>query len=124
MVEILREIGPYFSSDAYLTWTRVQCVLWTAADVVIVVVLLLMANRVRTAVGVRPHVYSFILVALTVCLVPFVILASTGRLVFLLELLVTVPHFLLILYVLLADRKYFIHIATEVLPNRVPNQPE
>jgi hypothetical protein len=105
MLEMIEALGPYFDADAYLFWTRIQCLAWTTADVVIVSALLLIANHARSLDGVRPHVFPWVVLGMTIILAPFVLVAPTGGLIFLLELLVTVPHFLLILYVMLVNWK-------------------
>jgi hypothetical protein len=103
MDDWIRWAGAQFSPEAYLFWTRVQCLAWTGADLVIVYHLLRLANRARALAGWRPHVLSFVVTGATVLLVPGVLVAPTGRGIFMLELLITVPHFLIILYVLVAD---------------------
>ncbi|MCC6143649.1 MAG: hypothetical protein IT368_07570 [Candidatus Hydrogenedentes bacterium] len=92
--------GSQFSPEAYLFWTRIQCLLWTAADVVIVLALLGIGNAARRRSGQRLHWFSYLVLAATMVLAPFVIFAPTGGLIFVLELLITVPHFVLILYLL------------------------
>lgn len=96
-------IGARFSPEEYLFWTRVQCLAWTAADVVIVYHLLRFANLARRAAGARPHVASFVALWATLLFVPGVVVMPTGRGIFILELIITVPHFLIILYVLAFD---------------------
>ncbi len=96
-------LGNHFSPEQYLFWTRIQCAAWTAADVVIVLYLLRIANLARGMEGVRRHRVSYLVLAATLLPAPFVISAQQGMSIFLLEVLITVPHFALILYVLVAD---------------------
>lgn len=97
-------MGTHFSPESYLFWTRIQCLLWTAADVVIVYSLLRIANTGRKLTGDRLHRGAYVVLSLTLLPAPLVAFAETGGMVFLVELLVTVPHFLLILYLLWANR--------------------
>lgn len=115
MADLLFWLGQYFDAEAYLFWTRVQCIAWTAADVVIVATLLLIANRVRASLGKHPHVYSFAVLGFTLLPAPFVVVAPTGRLIFLIELAVTVPHFLLILFVMIVNARNFQTVAQTML---------
>lgn len=101
----IRWIGTQFSPEAYLFWTRIQCLAWTGADLVIVFNLLRIANLARRLAGVRPHFASFGLLTITLLFVPVVAVAPTGRMIFALELIITVPHFLIILYILAADAR-------------------
>lgn len=101
--EVIVWMGHHFTPEQYLFWTRVQCVAWTTADLVIVFYLLRIANLGRYALNVRPHRWSYMVLSITACGIPFIATAGAGWRIFGLELLVTVPHFLIILYVAAAD---------------------
>lgn len=94
----LLSIPTRFSAEQYLFWTRIQCLAWSAADVAIVVLLLLIANMARARAGKRPHVFSFAVLGATLLFLPLVVVVRDGWTMFVVELAVTVPHFLLILY--------------------------
>ena len=103
ILDIVRSVGESFSPEAYLALTRIEGSLWTLADFVIVYYLLKIANLLRAYIGHRRHRVSYFVLAATV---PFALLlpvAPSGAAFFRLELLVTIPHFLLILYVCLGD---------------------
>lgn len=106
MIESIREIGSHFGPDSYLVLTRIQGSLWTAADVVIVWYLLKIADLMRAYLGVRRHRLSYAVLAATIPFALFLPVAPTGLSVFRIELFVTIPHFLIILYVLLSDAQY------------------
>jgi hypothetical protein len=101
--DIIMWLGHHFSPEQYLFWTRVECLAWTAADVLIVFFLIRLANLVRGLQNRRQHLFSYILLGLTLLPVPLIVNAQTGWAIFTLEVLVTVPHFLLILYIMWAD---------------------
>jgi len=105
--EAIRWIGGQFSAEQYLLWTRIQCVLWSLADLGIVCFLLRSANVLRRTVARTPHFFPYLVLAATVPFIPIVPFAPTGGLIFVLEIAITVPHFLLILYVLAANARYF-----------------
>ena len=100
-------LGSRFSPEDYLAWTRVQSVAWSAADVVIVFYLLRIANLARRRCGAVPHRVPYAVLAATLPLLPCLAVASTPRLIFALELLITLPHFLLILHVLAFNPRIF-----------------
>lgn len=115
ILEFVRAIGGTFSPEAYLVLTRIQGSLWTLADFVIVFYLIRIADLMRLYIGHRRHRFSYAVLAATL---PFALLlpfAPTGGAFFRLELLVTVPHFLLILYVCAADPRH----AARALAKRV-----
>lgn len=100
MTRCFTAISEMFSSSDYLFWSRVEGTLWTAADFVIVFLLLRIANLFRGWTNRRPHRIPYIFLALTLppaCLIP---IAPNAQAFWRLELMVTIPHFLLILYVI------------------------
>ncbi len=100
-------IGTHFSAQQYLFWTRLQCLAWTGADIIIVFALIRLANLARDYLGTRKHRIPYGVLAATLPPIPFVVLAQSGGLIFLLELAITIPHFLLILYLLIVNFDFF-----------------
>ena len=60
-------------------------------------------KSVGSALGIRLHRFSYLVLAATVLFVPFLPFAPNGAFLFLLELFITLPHFLLLLYLCAAD---------------------
>ena len=104
---LLNAMGNAFTPEMYLFWTRIECSAWTLADVVIVFYLIRLANAARKVLNRDPHVFSYLVLAVTIPLAAFIPLAPTGGVILLIELAVTIPHFLLILYVLAKDARSF-----------------
>ncbi len=100
MLELFIAWADSITQEQYLWWSRLQCLGWTAADVVIVVALTRLVNAARTWEGRPPHLFPYLVLGFSLMFAPLVIIAPTGRLVFFLELLITMPHFALILYLL------------------------
>ena len=107
-------LGAQFSPEAYLFWTRIQCLAWTTADVVLILGLLALFNRCRREAGYRTHFFSYLVLGATVILAPLVWWAPTGALVFALELCIPVPHFLMILYLLAASGPLALEVAMKL----------
>jgi hypothetical protein len=103
MHDVVLWLGDRFSPEAYLFWTRIQCLLWTGADLVIVYCLTRIANLGRARLGHAPHRAPYVVLAVTALMAPGVAFAATGMQVFLLELAITVPHFLVIIYLMAAN---------------------
>jgi hypothetical protein len=104
---LINAMGNSFTPQMYLFWTRIECSAWTLADVAIVFFLIRLANSARKVLGRPPHVFSYLVLAATLFPAAFIPLAPTGRIILLIELAVTVPHFLLILYLLAKDTPHF-----------------
>jgi hypothetical protein len=119
MIETIQEIGSHFNPDSYLVLTRIQGSLWTAADLIIVWHLLKIADLMRAYLAVRRHRVSYYALAATIPFALFLPVAPTGLSVFRIELFVTIPHFLIILYVLICDAQH----AARALHRRLSSTP-
>ncbi len=104
---LVAAMGNAFTAEQYLFWTRIECFTWTLADIVIVFCLIRLANTARKTLHLAPHVFSYVVLAATSPLAAFIPLAPNGGIILLIELTVTIPHFLLILYVLAKDARNF-----------------
>ncbi len=114
MLDVLVQATAWFTPEQYLWWTRWQCIGWTSADAVIIVSLVRLANAARTIEGIRNHLFSLVILGVTLLFLPLVFIAPTGRMIFFLELLITIPHFLLILYLLGANHRVFRRLAARL----------
>jgi hypothetical protein len=115
ILDAIRSIGSTFSSEEYLFWTHVQGSMWTLADIVIVFYLIRIANLFRAYLDRRIHRGAYVVLAATIPFALFLPLTKTGTDFFYLELAVTVPHFLILLYVCIGDAS----ITLEAIGKRV-----
>jgi len=115
IIEAIRSIGSTFSQEQYLFWTHIQGSLWTLADVVIVFYLIRITNLFRSHLGRRKHRGSYFVLAATIPFAVYLPFTSTGSTFFYLELAVTIPHFLLLLYVCIGDA----NVTLEAIGKRV-----
>lgn len=105
MASFVEWCGNLFSAQQYVFWTRIECTAWTLADIVIVFLLLKIGELARAVARRERHRIAYVVLAATIPLAAIIPIEPSGEFIFLIELLVTVPHFLIILYVLLADVK-------------------
>jgi hypothetical protein len=89
--------------------------LWTAADLVIVFYLLRLGDLARRISGAGRHRISYVILCATILPALAVPLEPSGALIFFTELAVTLPHFAIILYVLIADARFFRSALTRLL---------
>lgn len=108
-------MSAHFSPEQYLFWTRWQCLAWSLADLLIVFFLIRLSNQARVVVQRPAHRYSYVLLGFTAALVPFVVMAPSGGLIFLLELGITVPHFLLLCYLLTVNVRVYAMFLAEFI---------
>ncbi len=114
MIETMAKLAASFSPEQYLWWTRLQCIGWTSADAVIVVALIRLANAARALEGSTQHIFPYLVLGFSLLFAPLVFVAPTGRLLFFLELLITLPHFALILYLLGVNHRVFRRLAARL----------
>lgn len=114
--ELILWLGAQFSPEQYLFWTRIQCLAWTAADLVIVFYAIRIANLGRSMARQAPHRIPYGILAATIPFIPFVTIAATGWGIFLLELAITIPHFCLLVYLGVANFRNYPAILAALLP--------
>jgi len=107
MAAWIQWLGSQFSPEQYVFWTRIECTAWTLADVLIVFGMLRIADIARAVAGVERHRISYVVLMATLPLAVVIPIEPTGTFVLFLEILVTIPHFLIILYVMARDARLF-----------------
>lgn len=103
ILELVRAIGSHFSHEQYMFWSRIQGTLWTAADLVLIVYLIRITNLFRRHLELRQHRWSYAILGATLPFAALVPVVQDARTFFYLELAVTIPHFVLILYLCFGD---------------------
>ena len=101
--EWIQQISDFFPGEVYLQWSRLQGSLWTLAGYVIIFYLLRLTNLCRSMTGRSIHRIPYVALAATIPFALILPIAPTSMALFRIELAVTVPHFLIILYVLAAN---------------------
>ncbi|NIA12437.1 MAG: hypothetical protein GWP08_00045 [Nitrospiraceae bacterium] len=115
-------MGGLFTPEQYVLWTRIQCTAWTLADFVIVFGLLRISDRARAVCGRPGHVWAYGVLLATAPVAAVIPFARRGGLIFVIELLVTVPHFVLILWVLIADAGTFARALSRLVEEKEKRQ--
>ncbi len=115
----IQQISDFFPHDVYLQWSRVQGTLWTMAGYVIIFYLLRLTNLCRSMTGRSIHRIPYVALAATIPPALILPIAPTSMALFRIELAVTVPHFLIIVYVLAAN----LRSAPEALAKLVTHNP-
>ena len=100
-------VATHFTADMYLVSTKVQGFLWSAADVVLVLVLLRIADLLRRQANARPIRWRYLILGVTVALTPLLAWAPSSRLFLVLESAICGIQFLLLVYTVLAERERF-----------------
>ena len=114
MAAWIQWMGSQFSPEQYVFWTRIECTAWTLADILIVFGVLRIADIARAVTGIERHRISYVVLMATLPLAAAIPLEPTGPFILFLEILVTVPHFLIILYVMARDARLFAAALTKL----------
>lgn len=107
-------IGTHFTPEAYLASTKVQGLLWSAADLVLVFAFLRIAGVLRSREGARPIRWRYLLLAGTALITPALAFAQTSRQILVLESLICGVQFLLLVATLFLERSRFSALARDL----------
>ncbi|MDY6792104.1 MAG: hypothetical protein SWH54_12625 [Thermodesulfobacteriota bacterium] len=102
---IFFEIGKNFSTGAYMWTTKVQGILWSISDVVIIYVILKIASLIREKNQKQKIRFRYILMWMSAVLVPFLLFTITPRQFFILESVIFGLQFSVLIYSLIAETK-------------------
>jgi hypothetical protein len=107
-------MGTHFTVEAYLVSTKVQGIVWSAADILLVFAFLRIAGLLRRQEGAPPIRWRFLLLAGAALLTPLLVFARTSRQIFLLESLVCGVQFLLLVATLVLEHARLMGLAREL----------
>jgi hypothetical protein len=93
-----------FTRDAYLVSTKVQGLMWSGADLLLVFAFLRIADVLRAKSGDPPIRWRYAFLALTALLTPLLVFARSSREILLLESLVCGVQFLILVATLILER--------------------
>lgn len=102
---LLRWIGANFDPGLYLMTSKIQGVIWSAADIVLVLAVLKIASLARTKCGLRGLPSLHLLLWFSALLTPLLVFAKSARQFFFLECLICGLQFLILVYVALTERE-------------------
>ena len=115
MDEVFLAIGSDFTAEAYMFSTKCQGVLWSLADVVLVVAALRIADLARAHVHKRKILFRYLLLWISAALVPFLLFTETKEQFFVLESFICGMQFVILVYTALLERKGVLAFVWEVI---------
>lgn len=110
-------IGSNFNAALYLLTSKVQAVLWSAADVVLVLAVLKIADLARTREGLGRLTVLYWLLWGSALLTPLLPVAATPRQFFTLECVICGSQFMILLYVALTEKKRILDLVLKARPS-------
>lgn len=115
---IFLEIGKNFSADAYMLTTKVQGILWSISDVLIIYVMLKIVSLVKEQNQKQKILYRYIFLWLSAILVPFLVFTTTPRQFFILESVIFGLQFSVLIYSVFADTKETINFFRRIVVDK------
>ena len=114
MLELLEAvflwIGAHFTGEAYLFFSKLQGILWSAADIVLVLALLKIADFVRARSREKKIVVRYLFLWISALITPLVFFVKSPQQFFLLEAAVCGTQFLILVYTVIAERKRMVTV--------------
>ena len=104
-------IADHFTPGAYLASTKVQGLVWSAADLLLVFAFLRIADVLRAIEGIPSIRWRYLFLAVTALLTPLLVFAQSSRGILLLESLICGVQFLILVATLILERARFLDLA-------------
>ena len=102
---VFLEIGKSFSTEAYMLTTKVQGILWSISDIIIIYVMLKIVSLIREKNRKKKIIFRYILLWLSAVLVPFLVFTVTPSQFFILESVIFGLQFSVLIYSVFAETK-------------------
>ncbi len=102
---IFLEIGKNFSTEAYMLTTKVQGILWSISDIIIIYFMLKIASLIREKNQKKKILLRYIFLWLSAVMVPFLVFTVTPRQFFVLESVIFGLQFSVLIYSVFAETK-------------------
>ena len=102
---IFLEIGKNFSTEAYMLTTKVQGILWSISDIIIIYFMLKIASLIREKNQKKEILLRYIFLWLSAVLVPFLVFTVTPRQFFILESVIFGLQFSVLIYSVFVETK-------------------
>jgi len=102
---IFLEIGKNFSTEAYMLTTKVQGILWSISDIIIIYFMLKIASLIREKNQKKEILLRYIFLWLSAVLVPFLVFTVTPRQFFILESVIFGLQFFVLIYSVFVETK-------------------
>jgi len=99
------EIGKRFSTEAYLLTTKVQGILWSISDIIIIYVMLKIISLIREKNRKKKIIFRYIFLWLSAILVPFLVFTASPRQFFILESVIFGLQFCVLIYSVITEAK-------------------
>ena len=118
MEMVFLEIGKSFSTEAYMLTTKVQGILWSISDIIIIYVMLKIVSLIREQNQKKKILLRYVFLWLSAILVPFLVFTITPKQFFILESIIFGLQFSVLIYSVFAETKETITFFRRIIVNK------
>ena len=105
MDSLLLWIGTYFTEETYMFYTKIQGMIWSLADFLLIFFILKIIDLVRANEGKGKIFFRYLFLWSSAVLTPLLILPQTKNGFFLLESIICGIQFSILVYTVMVERK-------------------
>jgi len=109
-------LAGHFTATTHLYFTKLQGIIWSLADIVLVFFLLKMVNVARAHVKKKRVTIRFLFLWLSAAITPLLIFAGTSGEFFILESIICGIQFVILAVTVITERKVLLHFVQQHLP--------
>ncbi len=121
MEMVFLELGKSFSTEAYMLTTKVQGILWSISDVLIIYVMLKIVSLIREQNQRKKILFRYIFLWISALLVPLLVFTTTPKQFFNLESVIFGLQFSVLIYSVFAETKETINFFRKIVVEKDGN---
>ena len=105
ITDILLWVSQNFTTEIYLFSTKIQGIIWSIVDIVLIYFLLRIIDLARAKIKMKRILFRYFFLLFSVVLTPFLVFVQTARVFFYLESIICGIHFSILVFIVFAERK-------------------
>ena len=111
---LLLLVGKNFTTEVYMFYTKLQGMIWSIADIVLVLVLLKIADLIRKRSQKKRITLRYVFLLVSAILTPLLIFTKTPRQFLLLESIICGTQFSILVYTVIVEIKEIVEAVKKI----------
>jgi hypothetical protein len=107
-------VGVNFTTDVYMFYTKFQGMLWSLADIILVLAFLRIADLIRLRRHESKMRFRYLLLWFSALITPLLLLTQTPRQILILESIICGTQFSILVYTVISERKGMLDVMREL----------
>ena len=104
LTNLLIWIGNHFTTTAYMASTKIQGLVWSTADILLIFILLKIAGHIRELTGRKPITWRYYLLWITAVLTPAILFAKSPNQILVFESIICGTQFAVLVFTVVRER--------------------